>query len=323
LKRAVQAEQQLAANLAQLKAKMAGSAGPMVTLRELERTAASARQVYEQFLLRAQETSEQASIDSTNVTKTNPAKPADESEGSSRKVLAIGGFVGGFVFGLGLAILKGIWEALAARFGGQNSFRGAAPTPQPPRPRSPITSSRSGRRFLRGSFQPPEPNHSEPVPVGAAATASLDDKSNAMYPYPPMMPQPYPPLQTWGQPVPQPTPYPTAPVMTPHMYAQPHMVPQPVYYPQQQYAQPLMQPQFMPQPVIVHNYPAQPLPTQTAAQPVRVADQHHIAAEAKGETMQPRPHRPLPTNADIDDIREQLADMRAELMDLARQRRRA
>ena len=335
LKRAVQTEQQLAANLAQMKAKLSQSAGPLVKLRDLERTAASARQVYEQFLLRAQETSEQASIDSTNVTKTNPAKPADESEGSSRKVIMLGGFIGGFLFGLGLAILKGMWDALAIQYGSRMRARPANPSPVSPAPDAPLAPGGKGRGFLRGSFQPTSNAVHAPVMSPAnvaedktpAIAASAQQTSHTMYPYPPMMPTPYPPVQGWAQPAQQPMmPY-GAPMpqqmMQPQMMQPQMMATMPMWYPQPQF--PAHPQQFMPQPVVVHNYPA---PVQQPA-PAPVTVRHEEPAPSApapvpvAPKIAPRPVRPLPTNADIDDIREQLADMRAELMDLARQRRRA
>ena len=341
LKRAVQTEQQLAANLAQLKAKLSQASGPLVKLRDLERTAASARQVYEQFLLRAQETGEQASIDSTNVTKTNPAKPSDEAEGTSRKIIMLGGFIGGFLFGLGLAILKGMWDAISAQYGARLRRGPSSLYPHTPLPTGPETPGTGRRGVVRGSFQPVQRSFSPAaVPFAAraedqnsAATAQSNEMSNPMYPYPPIMSAPYAPIQGWPQPLQQPVmPY-GVPMpqqimpqqMMPQQMMQPQMMPMmqqpPVWYPQMQPQ--FAQPQMMPQPVIVHNYPApaQSQPAQTASAPVREAES--VRAAAHSEMPLPRTIRPLPTNADIDDIRDQLAEMRAELLEMANRRRRA
>lgn len=114
LKRSVQQEQDLAARLAQLKARTATSNEDMVKLRELEREASAKREVYEAFLLRAKETGELESMNTTNIRVISPARPALESTGGSRKLVAIAGLVGGLLTGFGLAVLLGMLDSFRA-----------------------------------------------------------------------------------------------------------------------------------------------------------------------------------------------------------------
>jgi uncharacterized protein involved in exopolysaccharide biosynthesis len=114
LKRSVQQEQDLAARLAQLKARTASTNEDVVKLRELEREATAKREVYEAFLLRAKETGELEGMNTTNIRVISPARPALESTGGSRKLVAIGGLLGGLLTGLGIAVLLGMIESLRA-----------------------------------------------------------------------------------------------------------------------------------------------------------------------------------------------------------------
>lgn len=114
LKRSQQQEQALATRLTQLKARTATNNEDMVKLRELDREVAAKREVYEAFLLRAKETGELAGVNTTNIRVISPARPALESTGGSRKVVAIAGLLGGFLVGLGIAVLLGMIESFRA-----------------------------------------------------------------------------------------------------------------------------------------------------------------------------------------------------------------
>jgi uncharacterized protein involved in exopolysaccharide biosynthesis len=114
LKRSVQQEQDLAARLAQLKARTASTNEDMVKLRELEREVTAKREVYEAFLLRAKETGELEGMNTTNIRVISPARPALESTGGSRKLVAIAGLLGGLLTGLGIAVLHGMIESFRA-----------------------------------------------------------------------------------------------------------------------------------------------------------------------------------------------------------------
>ena len=117
LRRAVQQEQDLAARLAQLKVRATDVNGDLVNLRQLEREAAAKRSVYENYLLRAKEATEQSTINTANIVEISPAVPPLESIGPSRAVIAVAGAVLGFLTGIGLGIARGIFASLGDRVG--------------------------------------------------------------------------------------------------------------------------------------------------------------------------------------------------------------
>lgn len=129
LQRAVQQEQDLAARLAQLKVRATDVNADLVTMRQLEREAAAKRNVYENYLLRAKEASEQSGIDTANVTVISPAEPPLESIGPSRAVIVAAGAVVGFIVGIGLGMLRGIYASL--RDGARPSRRRVLSAPAP------------------------------------------------------------------------------------------------------------------------------------------------------------------------------------------------
>lgn len=114
LRRAVQLEQDLAARLAQLKARHADVGGELVGLRELERKASTARAVYEAFLLRARETGEQQSLNTANVSVISTAYPPVRPTGASRAAIALAGAMIGFILGLAFGTGLGILDSMRA-----------------------------------------------------------------------------------------------------------------------------------------------------------------------------------------------------------------
>ncbi len=342
LDRAEQTEQGLATRLGQLKAGQGVSGEAMVKLRELDREANTARAVYEQFLLRARETGELGTINSTNVQQISTAKAADVPEGSSRKILAIGGVIGGFMFGLGLAIMKGIYDAL------QSQFRGGRSTPQRPVESGPFSPPQGGRAKRKlGMFAPKE---DAGATYFANSSQQFAPQARSEHPAPTFAPQPQyaPTSQQFArqfeapvyappapQPVyvqPQPTPFvPQQAPQQPYAYVpqpSPQMMPQQVYMPQppqfapqphfppQQYApapQMVWQPQQMPQPHFV-----------PAPQPVQ---QHYVqpalAPVQAPPVAQPTQFTPLPAQPEVADIARSLDEFRAAVIDLAKIRRSA
>jgi polysaccharide biosynthesis transport protein len=280
LRRAVQTEQALAARLAELKAKLANSGDALVQLREIEREAASARTVYEQFLVRAQETGEQGTIDSTNVKQIIRATPSDEAVGTSRKLIAIGGVLGGFLLGLGLAIMSGVWNALRERYAGSiGANHPLVPTPRPP--------SGQKARTIRGMFQSRDAvNEQRVVPknswskrnsfaqetapaIAAPSTAANSSQDTPQTVQPAVQiaaaqqPQ-YAPMPV-QQPVQMPMFIPQQPVLMPQ-FQQPWFVPHPTMMAQMM--PPQMMPQMMPAPVQMAHYSAPvAVPAQQSAQP--------------------------------------------------------
>lgn len=343
LKRAVETEQQLAARLAQLKARQSGSGEAQVELRELEREAASARTVYEQFLLRARETGEQGSINANNIQKISEARPADAPEGASRKIIAIGGAIAGFIAGFGLAVAKGMFDALMVRFGSGGGM--SAPLPSPPArpsgggPRRKLSNLFSGRGKDDGAAEW-RPTAKAPQPSMHHGMTARAQFQPAGYQEP--QANPVAPVAHSPQPVPpQPSlPYPQPVMHQAHypVYREPAQPPvmQPVYaQPVPAYAQPWYppQPMVLPQPVpLVHHQPfpqmIQPVFTPQVFQPQAAPQQapvmnaapplHHADPVANHAVPQRHVQAPAP---ELGGIQESLDDLRMQLLDLANRRR--
>jgi uncharacterized protein involved in exopolysaccharide biosynthesis len=115
LQRAVQLERELAARFARLKVQHGDRNAALVTLRELERDAASRRSVYEAFLLRARETGEQQLINPANISVISRAHPALLPSGPSRVMTVIAGALLGFLAGVGLGAARGALASLHER----------------------------------------------------------------------------------------------------------------------------------------------------------------------------------------------------------------
>ncbi|RCS24657.1 chain-length determining protein [Phyllobacterium salinisoli] len=137
LRRSVQQEQDLAARMAQLKVRHAGSNEDLVKLRELERNANAQRSVYEAFLLRTRETREQGGLDTAIIRVISEARPALEPAGPSRRNIVLVGLLLGLFAGLGIAVLRGIYASLVG--GGSDrpydrDYQSSDFDPQPPTP---------------------------------------------------------------------------------------------------------------------------------------------------------------------------------------------
>ncbi|MDF1610129.1 GNVR domain-containing protein [Hoeflea sp. YIM 152468] len=154
LQRAVQTEQELASQMAVAKSRAMDQSVELVTLRELERKAAATRGIYEAFLTRSRETSERSNLSTRNVRVISPAEAPLRPMGPSRKFIAAGGMVAGFLSGVGLALLAGAVESFTAYNGGAPQARfqtppyGGYPGPQGPAPHTPPGGS--GPRGWRG-----------------------------------------------------------------------------------------------------------------------------------------------------------------------------
>ncbi|WP_367715953.1 GumC family protein [Nitratireductor sp. GISD-1A_MAKvit] len=139
LQRAVQLEQDLAAQLARLKVQKGELEGERVTLRELEREANAKRSVYESLLLRARETGQQERLNNANVSVISQAVPPLDPTGPSRSSIAMAGMILGFVFGVGIGAAGGaiqsLRENMAARQadedGGDEGDHGVDADPEP------------------------------------------------------------------------------------------------------------------------------------------------------------------------------------------------
>ncbi len=112
LRRIVQLEQQLTADLAVLKTRQVDTNTNLVRLRELEREAAATSQIYQSFLRRARETGEQQNLNTSNIRVISEATPPLQPAGPSRKYIAAGGMTMGFIGGLALAMLVGAYRSV-------------------------------------------------------------------------------------------------------------------------------------------------------------------------------------------------------------------
>lgn len=91
----------------QAKGKTVGMAEASIRLRELERDVQAARAVYEAFLVRARETSEQARLDVGNARIITPAaKPLQRSYPPPAKTLAMLGLAAGLLLGIGASLAE-------------------------------------------------------------------------------------------------------------------------------------------------------------------------------------------------------------------------
>lgn len=85
----------------------------LVALRELERDAVSKTTIYEAFLSRAKQVAQREQIDTTNVRVISPAVPPSDRSSPPKTVVMLGaGAVGGFIFGMLIAVALGIWRDL-------------------------------------------------------------------------------------------------------------------------------------------------------------------------------------------------------------------
>lgn len=112
VQRSQQQETALSARLAQLKARQANDAKDLVKLRELQREAAARRSIYEAFLLRSRETSEQEGLNTVNIRVLSAARPPLEPAGSTRKLIVIAGLIAGFLAGLAITIIRNFGRLL-------------------------------------------------------------------------------------------------------------------------------------------------------------------------------------------------------------------
>ncbi|WP_048648828.1 GumC family protein [Nitratireductor soli] len=191
LQRAVQLEQDLAAQLARLKVQKGDAEGERVTLRELEREATAKRSVYEALLLRARETGQQEGLNTANVSIISKASAPLDPVGPSRSSIAIAGMMLGFFAGVGLGALGGAMQSLRENMndkprrtppaGGGSGGSGMRrddfdPGPAPSGGRSGMRRSFASTRDRKPLAQAEPPPSAAPVPVPTApveqATAS-------------------------------------------------------------------------------------------------------------------------------------------------------
>lgn len=103
--RARAAEEALSKSLDQLRDQYSHSGDAMVRLRELERQADATRTIYNAFLKRTRELTEQEDISTINARVISPANPAQFANGPGKSIVVAGSMVVGTMLGLLLAIL--------------------------------------------------------------------------------------------------------------------------------------------------------------------------------------------------------------------------
>jgi polysaccharide biosynthesis transport protein len=308
LQRAIKTEQDLAAGQARLKSKKSTISESLVRLRELEREAGARRSVYESLLLRARETGQQAGISTANTTIVSQAVAPLRPYGTSRKIIAVGGMVSGFMLGILLALLGAMWRSFThIEPDGNAVSRDENLHPYAVNNAPPVRPAPSG-----------DNNHLQPQ-----NTAADHDNSNQN--------------TTQGEPMYYPYPQPNmmngngmmmAPVQQPMM--QPQLMPQvmqPHPYNHPMFQQPMMQQPMMPQ--MMQQYPyghqpmMQPILQPQMMQPVYVAMPQQPAYQA-APVYQP-PHQPAPVpqaapahnESDYSEIRGRLQALRDGIVNLA------
>ena len=132
LDRAVRTEKDLVQQLAVQKAQQMNSSTGFIELRELERKATATRTIYESFLKRASETGQEEKLTSKNIRVIASAQPPLQATGPSRKLIAIGGMLAGFIAGVGLGIALGAYRSLKDLLQRSNRPVAVAPQRDPP-----------------------------------------------------------------------------------------------------------------------------------------------------------------------------------------------
>lgn len=112
LDRAAQLEKDLQAQLTIMTVRQGELSGVLVSLRELERDAASKRAVYESYLLRARETGEQQNINTVKMDIISLAQPPIDSDPPSRSSMAIMFTILGLAAGIGIGLLRGLIDSV-------------------------------------------------------------------------------------------------------------------------------------------------------------------------------------------------------------------
>lgn len=192
LKRAVQLEQDLSSRMAQAKVRSGDVNNDLVSLRELEREATAKRSVYEQFLLRAKETSEQKDINTANINVISKAFAPLEAKGPSRAVIALAGLLLGLASGIGLGAMRGAYESLS-KTAARRQRELSPPLPvehevhQRPAPVDQAQPVRAGLDDLESELPAAGKEHDDPIarraeepvaPVGTVGERPLETSTN-------------------------------------------------------------------------------------------------------------------------------------------------
>lgn len=292
LRRAIQNEQQLTAQLNAARSGAGDENQALIKLRELEAEIETAQSIYKTALLRSRETEQLGNIATVNATTITEAQPPLHPSSLSRKIIAGSGAVSGMMLGLGLAFLFGLRDSLRADSAGNGQpLRGPTPPPSP-KPNNP-----AGPR-ARHTRQPSQSSGQSDSQVAAK-------NENNMYPGAPYSPYVAMQQPVQQQPMHQPQPMPA--------YApQPMMQPQQAYAPQQ-FAQPAMMqpaPYPQPQPQMAMQYP--PMPVAPMMQQPVVQPQYQQAAPQMMQQQFVDPHTQFAAQQE----EAELAELRASVREI-------
>ncbi len=305
LKRAVEQEQSLAADMAEAKARQANVSDKLVELRELEREAAAQRAVYENYLLRTRDAGEQKTVNTSNISLISKAEPALLPSGVSRGIIVVAFTILGFLAGVAIGALRG---AIA-------SFRSNG-SPSPHR-----SQSAPRRRAVREEPAPYDDMPALVQPVTASHPSAAQPVAAAPAPLAPVQPAMQP---AYVQPQMQPA---VQPQMQPLL--QPMIMPQPpVYAAQPVYPHPVMPQAYMPQPMMhpMSGYWPQPQPVwpQVYAPPLAPAP-WPVQTAAPAPAPAPVPAQPAAeetSGREVAELRESLRAMRDKVQMLGERRLR-
>ncbi|QBK29583.1 hypothetical protein E0E05_02615 [Roseitalea porphyridii] len=332
LRRAVQTEQELAAQVARAKAAKSDQSEAMVTLRDLQAEAEAARAIYSSALLRARETGEIGALGTVNAAILSPAEPPLTASSMSRKTIAIAFTIAGFLVGLGIATLAGLKNAVSLEaFNGARAAASEPPAGPRPGGSSPTrkasqdtTTMHPGYPYAPAPYQP-QPS-AQPTGYGQPH-APQHQPGNG---WPPAS-QPFGQPASWpGQPQPSPYPqggYPQAPAGH-GAHPQPAYPPQMPMPPQAGHPGGWQQPQ--PEPAAMHGPYGAPGHVPQAApgyqqapwpqQPAPMAAPHWPAPTASYPPPGAQPHAPAPASDEMDELRRSIDDIREVVEELAARR---
>ncbi|MEP0942520.1 MAG: GumC family protein, partial [Rhizobiaceae bacterium] len=128
-KRAVARQNDLTAQVNQLKGAAVNDSAAMVKLRELNRQVEASRQIYESVLLRSRETGAEQSIRASSARIISEAVPTYEKSGPNRKVFVAAGVIVGAALGTMFVLVPFVWLGLQQlSFGGRRRRSSAPPS---------------------------------------------------------------------------------------------------------------------------------------------------------------------------------------------------
>ena len=165
LNRAESTDEDLTAQIDSLKTKQLETSESFVRLRELEREVEASRAVYEAFLLRAREISEQERLNTANVRVISSATPPLLPSSMSRRTVVFIGFVLGLIVGFGIATVWALWRPVKTMFAENKAGYARA--------------SAAGPNGITADGDTRERKSAEPIPALRTSDLSLPERAVA------------------------------------------------------------------------------------------------------------------------------------------------